>query len=349
MTAKVAWRSPSNIAFIKYWGKHGVQLPKNPSLSMTLSKCFTDTSIVLGEKRTKKDIEFTFKFNSKENKKFSERIEEYLNQVSGQLSFLKHYRLEISSENSFPHSAGIASSASALSALALCLGTIEQRLGTAFKEDFYRRVSELARLGSGSASRSLFAEYSVWGQTEHIYGSSDNFAVDLKVPIHPDFKCLRDIILLVDSTEKKVSSSVGHGLMNNHPYALTRFSEAGKNLKEIIASMRSGDFDKFAFILEHEALSLHAMMMTANPWYTLLSSNSLVIMQKIKEFREKTKIKISFTLDAGPNVHVIYPAEEERKVQAFIESELVPLCVDNKYIVDSIGRGPEMLVDEFTR
>ena len=346
--AQVSWKSPSNIAFIKYWGKHGIQLPMNPSLSMTLDKCFTQTSITLTEKQANSPIEFTFAFEGKSNSKFANRIEKYIQQIANKLSFLDHYRLEIESENSFPHSAGIASSASAMSALALCLGTIEQRLGKNMSGEFYQETSELARLGSGSASRSLFSEFAVWGKTNDIKDSSDNYAVKLNVPIHPDLKCLRDVVLIVDAEEKKVSSSAGHGLMNNHPYATPRFLSAQQNLTTLLAAMRSGDFEKFAEMLEHEALSLHAMMMTASPWYTLLSPNSLIIMEKIREFREESKVKITFTLDAGPNVHVIFPADEDLKVKNFIERELLTYCSNRKFILDSIGSGPEILIDEFT-
>jgi diphosphomevalonate decarboxylase len=346
--ASVSWRSPSNIAFIKYWGKHGVQLPKNPSLSMTLDKCYTETTIELLEKEASDEIEFSFSFEGKGNKKFSDRIQKYLHVMDGRLSFLRHYYLKISSTNSFPHSAGIASSASAMSALALCLGTIEQRLGKNLTGNFYKEVSELARLGSGSASRSIFSEFSVWGKTDAVLGSSDEFAVELNIPVHPVYKCLRDVVLVIDSGEKKVSSSAGHSLMNNHDYAETRFASAHKNINTLLAVMRSGDFAKFAEILEHEALSLHAMMLTANPWYSLLAPKSLVVMEKIREYRQKSKKNITFTLDAGPNVHLIFPAEEDEAMKAFVNDDLAQYCAKGKYITDSIGRGPEMLVDEFT-
>lgn len=346
--AKVTWRSPSNIAFIKYWGKHGVQLPLNPSLSMTLDNCYTETSIILTEKKNNKPIEFSFSFEGKENNAFSQRIEEYLTLIQNRLSFLSRYKLVIESKNSFPHSAGIASSASSMSALALCLGTIEQRLGNNFNGEFYQQVSELARMGSGSAARSIFGEFSVWGKSKDVEGSSDNYGIKLTAPFHSDYKCLRDVILLVNSGQKKVSSSVGHNLMNNHPYAKARFSNAGNNLSKLLQAMVSGDFNSFATIVEHEALSLHAMMLTATPWYTLLAPNSLAIIEKIKDFRKTTGARITFTLDAGPNVHVIFPAEEDKIVKPFIENELVSLCSNSKFIPDSIGAGPEIRVDEFT-
>jgi diphosphomevalonate decarboxylase len=345
--AKIAWRSPSNIAFIKYWGKHGIQLPMNPSFSMTLDKCTTETSITILQKKRSESIDFDFLFHGAENTPFSNRIGKYLNSLKEHLSFLHDYKLLIESENNFPHSAGIASSASAMSALALCLTSIEQRMGKGLSSDMYTKASHLARLGSGSASRSIFREFAVWGNSEAVPGSSDEFAMQYTLPVHSTFQCLRDTILIIDKEEKKVSSSAGHSLMNEHPYAKQRFQSAGKNLEQLVKVMSKGDFNGFAYILEHEALSIHAMMMTAKPWYTLLSSNTLKVIQLVKLFRENSGVNITFTIDAGPNVHLIYPAKEDEKVKAFIKDELLQFCHEKKFIADNIGMGPELLVDEF--
>ena len=344
---QVSWKSPSNIAFIKYWGKHGVQLPMNPSLSMTLDKCYTETHVSLIEKKASDKLDLEFLFEGKKNKNFENRIAKFITDNRQLLSFINDYKLKIESSNSFPHSAGIASSASAMSALALCLATIEQRIGKNKITDLYQWASNLARLGSGSASRSVYGEYTIWGKNEFIATTSDEYAVPLKTLIHKDFLCLRDVVLLIDSGQKKVSSSVGHSLMNKHPYAAQRFANAKENLDEILKSMKKGDFNRFAYLIEHEALSLHAMMMTAEPWFTLLSPNTLVAIERIKLFREETNTKICFTLDAGPNIHLLFPAEEDKKVKSFIETELSPLCVEGKYILDNIGNGPELLKDEF--
>lgn len=345
--AKIAWKSPSNIAFIKYWGKYGNQFPKNPSLSMTLDKCTTETGITLLPREGRGGIDFEFRFHNELNDAFSARIGKYLESIKEELSFLEDYRLLIESKNNFPHSAGIASSASAMSALALCLTSIEERLGKGFNGDMYTRASIFARLGSGSASRSIFKEFAVWGKTNAVTRSSNDFACRLNSPIHNKFKCLRDTILIIDKDEKKVSSSVGHSLMNNHPYAEQRFSNAEKNLKSLLAAMEEGNFTEFAFILEHEALSLHAMMMTAKPWYTLLSPNTIQVIQLVKQFREQEGVELTFTIDAGPNVHLIYPAEEDDKVKDFISNEILEFCQEGNYILDNIGMGPELLVDEF--
>jgi diphosphomevalonate decarboxylase len=87
--------------------------------------------------------------------------------------------------------------------------------------------------------------------------------------------------------------------------------------------------------------------MTASPWYTLLAPNTIPIIQRIRDFRNETGTKITFTLDAGPNVHVIYPAEDDEKAKIFIQTELMKFTKVNSFILDNIGLGPELLVDEF--
>jgi diphosphomevalonate decarboxylase len=126
---KASWRSPSNIALVKYWGKHGKQLPGNPSISFTLDKCYSETSLAISEKDAKdKDIQLKFYFDKKENLAFRIKILSFFEDIAGDFPFLSRYALSIHSTNSFPHSSGIASSASAMSALALCLCDMEAKL-----------------------------------------------------------------------------------------------------------------------------------------------------------------------------------------------------------------------------
>ena len=193
---KVCWKSPSNIAFVKYWGKYGEQLPCNASLSMTLSECFTTTDVELQPKKTKEEVELDFYFAGNKNQAFQKRIHSYLLRINSLFPFLKEYRIVINTENSFPHSAGIASSASAFSALALSLQTIKHDLEKVelSKEEHYRQASDLARLGSGSAARSVFGGYTVWGQTDDCSGSSDIHAIKRNDELDSQFAALHDTI-----------------------------------------------------------------------------------------------------------------------------------------------------------
>ena len=339
---KISWRSPSNIALVKYWGKHSEQLPCNASLSFSLNNCYTTTSIAIAKKENSKPISFDFIFENKQNDNFSKRIEKYLQRLSEELSFIKEYHLHIESENSFPHSAGIASSASAMSALALCLLSLHYKLnGNEHKtEAFFRQASNYARIGSGSAARSVFGNYNVWGKHNKVNESCDAYSIPIQDNIDSKFLSIYDSVLLIDSGLKEKSSSAGHTLMNGHPFAESRFLQANQNLTALLETLKSGNFNAFSNIVENEALSLHAMMMTSSPWYMLLSANSISAINAIKKFRLNSGVEICFTIDAGPNIHILYTEKYKIQVQNFIEEKLKVLCTEGKVIHDKIGDGP---------
>ncbi len=341
---KKSWKSPSNIAFIKYWGKYDIQLPKNASLSMTLSHAFTQTDISYCS--TKVASKRNFLFEGKSHDEFSKRIWKFLDSLHPILPFLNQLDLHIESKNSFPHSAGIASSASAMSALALCLVDIERSIfGTLTNEkEFYEKASYIARLGSGSAARSVFGGFTIWGETNINYLKTNNhFAVEVKENIHPNFQELQDAILIVDEGQKKVSSSLGHSLMDKHPYTDNRITQANNHISELTKTLTNGDQKSFIRIVESEALSLHALMMSSDPWFILMKPQTLDIIEKIKSYRKKSGKFIAFTLDAGPNVHLLYNRQDENEIKIFIEKELKPHCYQNHIIFDEMGKGPEKI------
>ncbi|MBN1650396.1 MAG: hypothetical protein JW857_03655 [Bacteroidales bacterium] len=341
----VAWQSPSNIALIKYWGKFGVQMPKNPSLSFALSEAHSKTSIAFQSKKSS-TAKHHFLFEGKENPAFEKKVIRFIEDLDAIFPFLKQLDLEIASENSFPHSAGIASSASSMSALALCLCSIEQHLigNLQDENEFFTKASYVARLGSGSACRSVYQGFSVWGEFSELIESSNAYAVPFTFEVHPLFLQLRDSILIVSDKEKKVSSRAGHALMHGHPYAEARIAQSKQNLSWLAAALQQGDTDRFIEVVENEALSLHALMMSSKPWYSLLHPNTLIILDKIRDFREKSGLFICFTLDAGPNVHVLYSTDDEQEVKSFIEKELIEYCVNQNIIHDKMGDGPKRIV-----
>jgi diphosphomevalonate decarboxylase len=333
------WKCPSNIALVKYWGKRDFQKPMNPSLSFVLHNAYTETSVEIHKAGDQK-VEFYFEdFASP----FGKRIENYLEQVSSELHWVKNYNFRIHSHNSFPHSAGIASSASSFGALALCLTELDfvHSGKETNSSEFWQKASELARMGSGSACRSVYQGFSIWGQTQLFESCSDEHAIPLANGVHPIFSGLRDAILMVDSGTKAVSSSVGHGLMDEHHYQRSRIAQAHENINELYLALISGDQEKFIEVVENEALSLHAMMMTSNPSFLLLKPNSLELINRIRHFRDKSQIPVCFTIDAGPNIHLLYFQENVPEVKAFIERELLAFCENGKWIDDQIGKGPE--------
>ncbi len=341
---KTTWRSPSNIALVKYWGKKkGVQIPANPSISFTLEHCYSETSVALVEKETKsKDLEMRFYFDGKANMAFQLKMFKFFESIRKDFPLLNQYGLLIHSTNSFPHSSGIASSASAMSALSMCLCDLQQQLDMqkVSEEKFLQRASHFSRLGSGSASRSVYPLISQWGKTKTVKGSSDEYAIPFEKNLHPVFKTFQNTILIASSKEKKVSSRIGHSLMKTNPFAKTRYVQAEKNLKEIIVALKKGDLEKFGAIVEEEAMTLHALMMCSSPSFILMAPSTLSMIEKIRRFREESKLPVYFTLDAGPNIHLLYPKSIAKKVDRFIYAELERHCESGKMIHDNVGKGP---------
>jgi diphosphomevalonate decarboxylase len=337
----VSWQSPSNIALVKYWGKTGRQLPVNPSLSMTLSKAYTETKLTAFPRETEGDVELDFWFEGRQNSAFGNRISRFLQSVTDIFPWLAQVSLKLETHNTFPHSAGIASSASAFSALALCLCSLEAELfGILYEENEFRfKASYLARLGSGSACRSLFPGFTVWGLTETLAGSSDLLAMPVE-EVHPVFKTLHDTILILNNKEKPVSSSEGHNRMIGHPFAEARIRQAVKNTDELLQALKSGDKQTFIRIVENEAFTLHALMMTSAAGFILMLPETLRIISRIQELRKETGLDICFTLDAGPNVHLLYFEDQIEQVQKLIVEDILKNNKQNMQIDDLYGEGP---------
>lgn len=341
-----AWKAPSNIALVKYWGKKPNQIPANPSISFTLDVCATTT--LLKFYRLKKKLNtfsFDLFFEGKSKEDFKSKINTFFERIVKYVPFLKEYHFTIETSNSFPHSSGIASSASGMAALALCLMAIEKMINPFINKAYFKKkASFLARLGSGSACRSIQGDLIQWGGYNAIAESSNLYGVKYPFKVHSIFKNYHDTILLVHKGQKTVSSTLGHNLMHNHPFAQQRFTQAHQNLDRLKTTFEEGNLDDFIELVESEALTLHAMMMTSLPYFMLMKPNTLEIIHKIWEFRKKSKRHVCFTLDAGANVHVLYPESEKEEVFQFIQNELVAFCENGHYICDRIGNGAKEIL-----
>jgi diphosphomevalonate decarboxylase len=342
----VEWRCPSNIAIIKYWGKREVQIPMNPSLSLTLQHAHTVTRMEYHHDPDNIRPDFRFTFEGQDAPRFGERIRNYLRSLDKHMPFLSRTSLFIESANTFPHSSGIASSASAFGALALCLVTLENRIkGPAGTEDplnqgaLLKRASMIARLGSGSASRSLYPGFALWGESEKWPDSSDLHAIPV-TGYHKAFRGMRDSILVVEGGQKQVSSSAGHTMMETNPFSSARFQQARDNLFTLKKFLEEGNWPGFIALMEEEALSLHAMMMTSRPGFLLMQPGTLSILKKVRDHRQETGTQVGFTLDAGANVHLLYPDVHKATVREFIASELLQYCENKQVVHDEMGSGP---------
>lgn len=330
--------SPSNIAIVKYWGKHGRQLPRNASLSFTLSKAVSETRMEY-KRNQGTGSQVKFYLDGMEKPSFGQKIQLFFTGIADYMPWLSDYDFVFNSHNTFPHSSGIASSASGMSAVAMAISIMEAELKGSYAIDF-QKASLLSRLGSGSACRSVFPIMALWGYHPEWPGSSDDYAICIKDAIHPDFHTYHDDILIVSDKEKSVSSTAGHGLMDTNPYASTRYQQAYDNMTALKKILAEGDFHAFGKLAESEALTLHALMMCSDPSFMLMQSGTVEVIHRVRQFRQDTGLPVYFTLDAGPNVHLLYPDAVAQSVGNFIETDLLPLAHGGKILRDFAGHGP---------
>jgi diphosphomevalonate decarboxylase len=283
-----------NIAFIKYWGNRNEQLrlPENGSISMNLAGLSTRTSVQFDP--SLKHDEFILNQKTVTGDGLT-RVSAFLDIVRN-LAF-KTTRVKVISENDFPAGAGIASSASAFAALALATTA-------AFNlEQSVTELSRLARRGSGSACRSIPAGFTEWERGD---SDKDSFAHSIATPDH--WK-LVDCIALIRAAKKTTGSTEGHRLARTSPIQPARVEDAPRRLKTCRDAILSRDFDQFAEVIELDSNLLHAVMMTSNPSLYYWLPPTIQVILEVLTWR-KSGTPCAFTIDAGPNVHVICPEEQ---------------------------------------
>jgi diphosphomevalonate decarboxylase len=296
------------------------------------------------KKNNSQFVDFDIYFNEQLKLEFKPKIQSFFERILKYCPYILNYKFKINTSNTFPHSSGIASSASGISALALCIMSLEKLVNPKISDDyFYMKASFLSRLGSGSACRSLKGSVNLWGTHSSFNTSSNLYSIEFPYKVHDIFNTYHDAVLLVDKGVKTVSSTAGHNLMNNHPFADKRFQIAQDNIDKLSAILKNGDTSEFVKLVEDEALMLHGLMMTSDPSYILIKSKTLQIIESIREFRSKNNIPVCFTLDAGANVHVLFPDKYSDRVYDFIERNLKIHCENNSYIRDCVGFGAKQL------
>jgi diphosphomevalonate decarboxylase len=337
----VAWQSPSNIAVVKYWGKRDGQFPATPSISMTLAKAVTQTRIqVLAGEKAKGLISV----NGDQSHPFLPKMQHLLQCMAIEIPVLSNLAFTVTTKNSFPHSTGIASSASGISAFTLCLIDVACEMlnaGMSWDERLHL-ASYSSRMGSGSACRSVYGGYALWGETDSLPGSSDAFAIPVKEYVHPEMMMLHDAILVISGKPKSLPSTQGHRSMYGHPFFSGRIGQANQNLEDVLQALSSNDFERLSLLAETEALTLHALIMSASPGTMLMKPATVEAIHRVREARAGG-LPVFFTLDAGANVHVMYPGDSAPMVEEFIGNALQPLCENEQIIFDYCGNGPVKL------
>lgn len=315
-------KAPANIAFIKYWGKKNekLRLPANASISMNLSDAYTTTSVEFDDKLASDVLYLNDSLASEEE---TARISKHLDLVRGIAKITIHARVE--SKNNFPKGAGIASSASGFAALTVAAS---RAAGLALSE---KELSILARLGSGSACRSIPDGFVEWKEGN---SSDESFAYSLYPHGYWD---ICDLIVIVGENSKKVSSTEGHAIAESSPFYRARIGGMKDKVEEIKSALVKKDFTKFGEIIEAEAINMHAVMMTSVPPLYYWNPGTIEVIKTVIELREKG-IESYFTIDAGPNVHVIC----ERKNLAKLKVGLSGIKTLNKFLVNNPSTGTRL-------
>ncbi len=273
--------APANIALIKYWGRKDakLRLPANPSISMNLSACITTTTVEFSS-----DFENDVVTEGFDNRRILDHIDRIRNMAG------KKESVHIVTNNSFPTSAGIASSASGFAALTVAAATA---LNLQLSE---KELSALARLGSGSASRSIPDGFVKWeGEYAHsLYP--------------PDWWDLLDIIVILATKAKKISSSVGHDRAGSSPFFLKRLEALPERIARLETALKTKNFPMLGQVIEEDCLDMHHVMQTQAPPLQYWNEKTKEVLKMIRG------LPAHFTIDAGSNVHVICEAKNEENV-----------------------------------
>ena len=299
MTEITALAHP-NIAFIKYWGncEPDTRVPANGSISMNLAGLESRTTVTFDESLAGDELMLQ---GEPPPAAALARVGQFLDVVR-RLAGIDAYA-NVVSENNFPMGVGIASSASAFAALALASS---RAAGLALSEI---ELSRLARLGSGSACRSVpggFVEWQVAGCEE------DSAAVSIASPEHWE---LVDNVAIVDREHKRVGSTEGHTMAHTSPLQRARVDDAPRRLDICRRAILERDFEALAEIVELDSSMMHAVIMTSDPPLMYWNPVTLDIMRQVSAWRGEG-LPVCYTIDAGPNVHVITLAESSNAVQA---------------------------------
>lgn len=365
--------APSNIAFLKYWGKASVALqwPSGPSLSMTLRHAQTRTQIStlssqenqqqgdhqeLNEKHplstphagapthtlsapkpSRPGLVDVIVYHGKQLDPTDHRYQrivahlDFLRSLSGKQEFMR-----VDTDNTFPEACGIASSASGFAALTVAglafLHRVTDFAGLKAHGYDLTRLAQAARMGSGSAGRSLFGGFALW----HPRHSAELQTIE-PLKLEPEW-LLADTILVTSSVQKKVSSSKAHTAAESSPLYQTRLAGLEEKLHAFKAAIEARDMTKLGPLLEAEALEMHAVALSSEPSICYLNASTQKLLAWIRERRRTEHFPAYFTLDAGSTVHLIY----EQKERHVIENGLKAFPGSVHMLHDELGSGPKL-------
>ena len=308
--------APVNIALSKYWGKRDttLNLPMNGSVSISLPGLGTETTLSLkpvAENIAPKPSIDQIQLNGEsldEKNPFCIRLTAFLD-----LFRPENHVFQVNTHNTVPTAAGLASSASGYAALVLALNDLFQwQLST-------QKLSLLARLGSGSASRSLYSGFAIWHK-----GQQNNGLDSYAEPIDTQWPELCIGLVKINVQQKPISSTTGmQNTVNTCDLYQAWPQQAEKNMQTILEAINTNDFEQLGQTAEHNALSMHATMMATWPPIVYWQPESLAAMQTVWQLRQQG-IAVYFTMDAGPNLKLLFPETEKPAImQAFGDIQVI--------------------------
>jgi diphosphomevalonate decarboxylase len=316
--------APSNIAFVKYWGKKDevLRLPENGSFSMTLDDVISTKTTVEFNNDFDRDVVL---INREENQKKSARVIKHLDRIRDMAGINLKARVE--SENNFPSGTGISSSASGLAALSLAAS---KAAGLDLSE---KDLSILARQGSGSACRSIPGGFVEWmdGDT-----SDTSYA---KTIFNKDHWDLMDIVAVVSDGVKDVSSTDGQKSAGTSPFYETRLKLMPERIKLVKELIQNKDFSGLGKLIEAEALELHSIMLTSYPSLIYWTEGTLKLMKLVKKWRKEEGLEVYFTVNTGQDTHLICQQKDQQKVEA----KLKELDFVKEILASKVGGGARLV------
>lgn len=328
--AKATVEAPSNIAFVKYWGVEDLDraIPRAPSLSMTLRRCASRTTVAFTPDSSNGDTVLMADAEGSlhpANDGFAQPVMKHLNRLRAWAERSGSFR--VATQNSFPAAAGLGSSASGFAALTLAaLRALDTWPDAATRSALARQS------GSGSAARSVLGGYVAWPH-------GDNHAAEpIAPPTHWD---LRDVIAVVETEPKPVSSRQGHQRAPSSPFYEQRLSHLPERMQIARTSIEARDFDRLGPLIETEGIELHLITMSSEPPIFYWTPATLAVLEVVRAMRSDGLAAYA-TMDAGANVHVICPPQDEPEVAARLNA----MNDVHMVIRDGIGPGPTTKVED---
>ncbi len=295
--------APTNIAFIKYWGRKDelLRLPENGSVSMCISGLTTTTT-----------VEFCSSFERDEIIINNTRLQDEADRAIAHLDRVRAIAdikecAKVVTTNTFPTGTGLSSSASGFAALTMAASTAA---GLTLNE---KELSILARQGSGSACRSIPSGFVEWldGDT-----SETSFAMSL---YPPDYWDLVDVVAVVSQGRKDVPTSEGQKLIGTSPFFEMRKAGMRQKIVDTKQALAQKDFTKFGQIVEAEALNMHAVMLTSHPSLIYWTPGTLTIMKLCKAWRAEG-LEVYFTINTGQDIHLLVQKKDEQRMKTQLEA-----------------------------